>query len=69
MSRSEDSVRLRPMLEAAREAMSFIQGQSRKALDSNRMLVLSLVKCIEIIGEPPRGSALRRKPNTPAFPG
>jgi uncharacterized protein with HEPN domain len=50
------------MLEAAREAMSFIQGQSRKALDSNRMLVLSLVKCIEIIGE----AASRVSPETQA---
>ena len=39
------------MLDAAREAVSFANGRSRADLDSNRMLALSLVKCIEIVGE------------------
>ncbi len=47
----DDEIRLRHMLDAAREARSFAQGQSRKDLDSCRMLVLALVKDIEIVGE------------------
>jgi uncharacterized protein with HEPN domain len=47
----DDLVRLRHMLDAAREALSFALGKSRSDLDTNRMLVLSLVKDIEIIGE------------------
>jgi uncharacterized protein with HEPN domain len=47
----DDKIRLRHMLDAAREARSFIQGQSRKDLDLSRMLVLALVKDIEIVGE------------------
>jgi len=39
------------MLDAAREAFSFISGRARSDLNNNRMLVLSLVKDIEIIGE------------------
>jgi uncharacterized protein with HEPN domain len=39
------------MLDAAREALSFSSGKSRTDLNSDRMLVLSLVKDIEIIGE------------------
>jgi uncharacterized protein with HEPN domain len=39
------------MLDAAREALGFAAGRSRADLDSDRMLVLSLVKSIEIIGE------------------
>jgi uncharacterized protein with HEPN domain len=39
------------MLEAAREAVSFAQNRFRSDLDSDRMLVLSLVKSIEIVGE------------------
>jgi uncharacterized protein with HEPN domain len=39
------------MLDAAREAISFASGKSRNDLDENRMLVLSLVKDIEIVGE------------------
>lgn len=51
MSKPDDTVRLRHMLDAAREAVSFAEGQSRSALDQNRMLVLSIVKAIEILGE------------------
>jgi uncharacterized protein with HEPN domain len=39
------------MVDAAKEAMSFITGRQRGDLDMNRMLVLSLVKSIEIMGE------------------
>ena len=49
--RRDDLVRLRHMADAAREASSFARGRSRADLDTNRMLVLSLVKEIEIIGE------------------
>ena len=44
-------MRLQHMLEAANEALSFIQGKTRPGLDKDRMLVLSLVKELEIIGE------------------
>ena len=44
-------MRLQHMLEAANEALSFIQGKTRPDLDKDRMLVLSLVKELEIIGE------------------
>jgi uncharacterized protein with HEPN domain len=50
MSKS-DEIRLRHMLDAAREALGFAAGRTRADLDSDRMLVLSLVKSIEIIGE------------------
>jgi uncharacterized protein with HEPN domain len=39
------------MLDACREALSFVKGRTRRDLDVNRMLVLSLVKEIEILGE------------------
>jgi uncharacterized protein with HEPN domain len=39
------------MLDAALEACSFIREKNRADLDRDRMLTLSLVKCIEIIGE------------------
>lgn len=47
----DDSVRLRHMLDAAREAVSFVQGRTRVDLDRDRMLVLALTKSVEIIGE------------------
>jgi len=49
--RKDDAIRLRHMLDAAREAVSFAEGRTRFDLDRDRMLVLSLVKDIEIIGE------------------
>ena len=39
------------MLEAAREAVSFARGRSRENLAADRMLLFSLERAVEIIGE------------------
>lgn len=39
------------MYDAAREAIKFAEGRKKEDLYSDRMLLLSLVKSIEIIGE------------------
>lgn len=39
------------MLEAALEASDHAKGRTRSDLDSDRQLVHSLVRCLEIIGE------------------
>ena len=49
--RRDDAIRLKHMLDAANEAVEFARDYTRTDLDNNRMLVLSLVKDIEIIGE------------------
>jgi uncharacterized protein with HEPN domain len=49
--RREDETRLRHMLDAAREAISFAIGRCREDLDDDRQLTLSIVKLLEIIGE------------------
>ena len=49
--RKDDTIRLRHMLDAAQEAMGFVQGRTRADLNDDRKLVLALVKDIEIIGE------------------
>ena len=46
-----DEIRLQHMLDAAREAVKFVAGKSRKDLDNDRMLTLAITKSIEIIGE------------------
>jgi uncharacterized protein with HEPN domain len=46
-----DLIRVRHMLDAARDAIAFSRNKTRHDLDKDRMLVLSLVKSIEIIGE------------------
>jgi len=47
----DDAIRLRHMLDAVREAQSFVASRSRPDLDSDRLLLLALLKDIEIIGE------------------
>ena len=46
-----DRIRLRHMLDAAQEAIGFLRSRSKEDLATDRMLALSLVKEIEIIGE------------------
>ena len=59
---NNDLIRLGHMLESALEAESFAHGRTRRDLDHDRMLSLSLLKCIEIIGE----AATRVNPETQA---
>ena len=49
--RKVDEIRLRHMLDAAREALSFVQGRTRSDLDGDRQVVLAPVKDMEIVGE------------------
>lgn len=46
-----DHIRLQHMLEAAREAVGYVEGLRRAGLDGDRPLQHSLVHCIQIIGE------------------
>jgi uncharacterized protein with HEPN domain len=46
-----DRIRLQHMLDAANEALEFVRDQQRSDLDTDRKLVLSLIKELEIIGE------------------
>ena len=49
--RKDDSIRIRHMLDAAQEAVSFVQNKRRSSLPKDRKLTLALVKSIEIMGE------------------
>jgi len=51
----DDDVRIHHILDAAREAVSFVQGRCRKDLDTDRKLNLSVIRLLEIIGEAARG--------------
>jgi uncharacterized protein with HEPN domain len=50
----EDRIRLKHMVEAASDAAQFIAGRKRADLDTDRMLLFALIRCIEIIGEAAR---------------
>ena len=64
----DDQVRLQHMLDAAREAVAFTRSRTRASLDLDRMLVLSLVKEIEIIGEAANQVSETTRGLTPAIP-
>jgi len=51
MPSPHDEVRLRHMLDYSREAVQMAAGRNRLDLDTDRMLQLSLVRLVEIIGE------------------
>lgn len=47
----DDLIRMRHMLDAAGEAMSFAKDKKRSDLAKDRMLTLAILKSIEMIGE------------------
>src|SRR5438309_483380 len=51
MSRDDPQVRLRHMLEYAREAVSLMRDRTRADLDTDRALGLAILRCVEIVGE------------------
>jgi len=51
MQPDRDQVSLRQMLDSAREAVEMAGGHTAADLRSNRMLELSLVRLVEIVGE------------------
>lgn len=46
-----DLIRVHHVLDASREVLEFSAGKNRPDLDTDRMLSLSLVRLLEIIGE------------------
>jgi uncharacterized protein with HEPN domain len=68
MSRHDDSVSLRQMLDHAREAVAFIQNRSRSDLGADRMLALALVRLAEIIGEAVNRVSKPRRKHHPEIP-
>ena len=47
----DDITRVKHILDSSKDILVFINNKERQDLDKDRMLVLSLVKSIEIIGE------------------
>lgn len=65
MSRHDDAVRLRHMLDAARKAVALTAGKARVDVDSDEVIQLALARLLEIIGEAavtrPRMDVWRRR--------
>ncbi|NEO98619.1 MAG: DUF86 domain-containing protein [Symploca sp. SIO2E9] len=56
------------LLDAAQEASLFIQGKTRESLNTGRMLALSLVMLLEIIGEAASRVSREKQAQVPEIP-
>ena len=63
-----DRIRLRHMLDAAKEALRFIAGRGKEDLAADRQLALALIKEIEIIGEAASRISIEVKDSRPDIP-
>lgn len=68
MSRHDDAVRLRHMLDYAAEAIELCGGRSRQDLDRDRMFNLALVRLIEIVGEAANRVSKQAQQDLPEIP-
>ena len=68
MSQHDDGVRVRHMLDAARQAMAFIQGRARPDLDKDLQLTLALTRLVEIIGEAAKNVSAETRARWPEVP-
>ncbi len=51
MPPESDIIRIRHMVEAAQSALTFAAGRSRQDLDTDRMLLMAILRAVEIVGE------------------
>ena len=68
MSLHKDKIRLRHMLDHAMEAMAMVQGKKRSDLNNDRMMELSLVRLVEIIGEAAARVGTNSREKYPSIP-
>ncbi len=66
--RKNDLPRLRHILDAAEEALSFTESRSREDLDQNRQVALSLIQLLQIIGEAARAVSIEFRTAHPEIP-
>jgi uncharacterized protein with HEPN domain len=68
MSQHKTEVRLRHMLDHAMEAVAIVQGKKRSDLHRDRMMELSLVRLVEIIGEAAARVGAESREKYPSIP-
>ncbi len=66
--RKDDLTRLRHMLDAAKEAHTFVSGKSKSDLVTDRKMALAIVKDIEIIGEAASKVSQETRTSHPSIP-
>jgi uncharacterized protein with HEPN domain len=68
MSRHDHEVRLRHMLDAARQAVGFAKGRHRGDLERDVKLALALTRLVEIIGEAAKNVSAEERDRIPQVP-
>jgi uncharacterized protein with HEPN domain len=68
MSRRESAVRLRHMLDHAREAVTMAKDKTRDDLYTDRMLNLAVVRLLEIVGEAASRTPVDERAQHPDIP-
>ncbi len=68
MSKHDDVVRLRHMLEAARKAVAFLKDRQRADLNTDEQLTLALVRLLEILGEAGKSVSAELRQRHPQIP-
>jgi uncharacterized protein with HEPN domain len=68
MWQHDDDVRLRHMLDAARQAIAFARGRQRTDLDRDVQLALALTRLVEIIGEAAKNVSPETESRLPEVP-
>lgn len=63
-----DLIRIRHILDAVNEALSFARNRTRADLASDRMLTLSLIKSIELMGEAASKVSSETREENPRIP-
>ena len=68
MSRHDDRMSLRHMLEYARTARRLVEGRTRPDLNSDEMLRLALTRAVEVIGEAAKRVSVTCRQQQPGIP-
>jgi uncharacterized protein with HEPN domain len=69
MSRHDDTVRMRHMLDHAREAVAMVSGRSRQDLHVDRMLQLAVTHLVEVVGGAASRVSNEGRSRYPEIPG
>ena len=68
MTRHEDEVRLRHIIDHGREAVDMLRGRTRQDLESDRQLNLAIVRLLEIVGEAASRTTAATRSSLPGIP-
>lgn len=68
MSQHDDGIRLRHMVDAAKQAVAFVQGRVRVDLEKDLQLTLALTRLVEIVGEAAKNVSAETRTGLPGIP-